>query len=283
MGRFYCIHFGRGSIKDASTRLGTQTYALNTPRTSTMSGGGFFSQQGSQNNTTEASDAPVRAVRTLLLGQLDRVVGEGDGPVYIDNHPASQGVLCAMLRNIYESNNNAKMLDVSDTTGEAELRYRDTDPENSDADKLNDYLNQYVKLYGQFRTFNENTSFDVFRVEPVEDVPLGVVYHEIEAAREWYHYSDLIPIGSSLNDSLDNTSQPTSNGNENQPLFAEDPVEDQSRIMELIKSNDSESGATLEQISHNLGLAEARVRTLLDQLVGSGVLYELNDEYHSTV
>lgn len=248
-----------------------------------MSGGGFFSQQGSQNNTTEVSDAPVRAVRTLLLGQLDGVVGEGDGPVYIDNHPASQGVLCAMLRNIYESNNNAKMLDVSDTTGEAELRYRDTDPENSDSDKLNDYINQYVKLYGQFRTFNENTAFDVFRVEPVEDAPLGVVYHEIEAAREWYHYSDLIPIGSSLNDSLDNTSQPLSNGNGNQPLFAEDPVEDQSRIMELIKSNDSESGATLEQISHNLGLAEARVRTLLDQLVGSGVLYELNDEYHSTV
>lgn len=239
-----------------------------------MSGGGFFgnNNEGSQPSSNGVKKPSVRTVRALLVSQVvDAPMAGDDGPVLIDENPVDQAVLCVKLTRV-EDLGNSKRLEVNDTTGATEIRYSGNIG-GQYYDTIEEYIDKNIEIYGHFRIFQGKVSFEVARVS-VDVHPYQPLYHEVEAAREWYHYNDLISLDASLKTNIQ--SQDT----KPEELFIDDSEQLKLRIVDIVTGKDgNEEGASLEFVAQEMAVEESRVKQLADKLMADGILYEVDGSY----
>lgn len=262
-----------------------------------MSGGGFFG--GGELHTQDNGGAAKRAVRPVRALMISQVLSAGleydnpDGPVVIDSNPVANAVLCVELLDVSESSKRAKTdqddgsfnaqvskrLKVGDATGTLEVRLPPYS--NVQASDYEEHYNQFGNMYGHFRIFEKKIYFDFTRFE-FDVHPYQFLYHEIEAARESYHYQGLVTLDKSLS-SVSEDPKKSSNvkGEVEQPMFVANFSEEndmKERILGIIKGNeDLGDVATTEYIASELSLDVNQLLGILYSLENEAKVYEIEN------
>lgn len=223
--------------------------------------GGF----GSQGSTKRA----LKAVRSIVVSQIIQAEPQSDdGPVVLNSHPIESFVTCAVLK---EHTDAPKKIEIWDSTGSIDLRV----PSNRELpEDVEDHVGEYVNVYGHFRIFAGKKIIDFDRVE-FDLKPYQFLYHEVFAAREWYHYTDVLPLDEkSLAEAKTEGEKPKAESG----LFVdEDPNwELKQRITEIVRGADeNDDEASTEYIARELCIAEDTLNPLLLNLANEGTIYEV--------
>jgi len=234
-----------------------------------MSGGGFFGGGASQPSQTDVSQRAKhvnRSIRAIMIGQVGRATLEtDDGPILVDGQEADEVVLCVAFLHTSE---DGQRVTVSDSTGVMDCRLRGS------VEVTEDMLRNYNTIVGRFRIFQGKIMFDINRID-TEIEPYQHLYHEVEAAREWFHYSGNLPLGQSLEGKA--TAGTETNTKQEEGLFVQDSselsTEQRGLITSAIDSLSEENEATPALIAVSINLDEPTTRKFLDILEADGAIY----------
>lgn len=243
-----------------------------------MSGGGFMenqSQGASQGNQSEA----IRYYRALTCRQLlEADMQDPDGPYYIDGAPVENFVLCPVVKEIQErvtDNATSKVVYVWDATGSAGLRiFANTADESLNIhynEVTEDITNKFVNVYGRILNKSGRKTMNITHIK--KDIPAyQFAYHEIEAYREFLHFTKQL----SLNDTLDahnagNDTKTEGDAKQSQP--EEYDVDIERRIIETVRSNDNGDGCHIEFLAREVHQTEAVIAKYVDKMVKKDMVF----------
>lgn len=230
--------------------------------------------QGAGFGSQDSSRTTLKAIRTIVISQIAQAEISGDdGPIMLDSHPIESFVTCGVLK---EYSDSPRKVAIWDSTGSADLRV----PTNRELpQEIDDYIGQYVNVYGQFRTFNGKKTIDCTRVE-LNLKPYQFLYHEILAAREWYHYTDILPLDEKR---LAESAEGDTKNKEDGDLFVgdNDPNWDlKKRITDIVRGADeNDDEASAEYIARELCLDELKIQPMLLKLANEGTIYEVGGNF----
>lgn len=262
-----------------------------------MNGGGFFG--GGDSHSQDNGGAAKRAIRPVRALMISQVLGaelkydNPDGPVVIDSSTVANAVLCVELLDVAESSKKAKIdqddgpsnaqisrkLKVGDATGTLEVRLPPYS--NLQASDYEEHYNKFGIMHGHFRIFEKKIYFDFARFD-FDIHPYQFLYHEIEAARESYHYQGLVTLDKSLSRMSEDPqrSSAVKGETEEQMFVANSPGENdmKERILGIIRGfEDTGDGASTDYIASELGLDNKQLLGILYSLENEAKVYEIEN------
>lgn len=211
----------------------------------------------------------LKPIRTIMVAQINQAEpSSDDGPVLLNDYPIEYFVMCAIVKEYSES---PKKIEVWDSTGEIDLRI----PNNRELpEDIEENVGKFANIYGHFRIFNGKRMTDVDRIE-FNISPYQFLYHEVEAAREWYNYANILPIDDTT---LADKANEKIETKLEESLFVADSSNEElkQRILDIIKGADeNDDDASSEYISRELCLDESEWNPTLNKLANDGVIYEV--------
>lgn len=270
----------------------------NTYNSGGAGGGGFINNySGSQgaSQQTPGSTSKARASNTLrpvtIKQILEAVQLHPDADFKVDDVELSHITFVAQIRNISEqTTNNTYRMD--DGTGVIEVKqWVDADNEDSTSSKLT--TNQYVRITGALKPFNNKRHVGAHQIHPITDFN-EVQYHLLEAAAIHLHFTRgppeqfaagaggaPPPYAQSGNVKTEDIAMGGMGGNRNFPPNASSTSR---RVYDTIRTLPANAdGIHVQLISQKSGMAMPQVLKGVEELLELGISYTTIDDNHIAV
>ncbi|KAM0753739.1 replication protein A, subunit RPA32 [Meredithblackwellia eburnea MCA 4105] len=251
-------------------------------------GGGFMASQGSQGSPGDkrSTTSSLRPVTIKQLVEADRP--HPDSEFTIDGVECKDVTFVACIRHIDTKSPTNVSLQVEDGTGQINVRKWIESGSEDAKDEFEE--NQYVRILGSIKTFNDKKHISANHIHVVEDKDeiqfhiIEVVHTHLALTKGPVQKSGGAPQAANSNATNNpyNNSNHNSNSNNYSGLYSELQGL-QREIMVHIGEMDEDTrgeGVQISEVARVLGKSFPKVTAEIENLIGDGHLYNTLDENH---
>ncbi|KAH6659355.1 hypothetical protein BKA67DRAFT_529510 [Truncatella angustata] len=248
-------------------------------------GGGFFggSQGGSQGAGRGLSEESLRPVTIKQI--IDAEQAYPDAPFRIDSLDVSQVTFVGQVRNVSPQTTNITFR-LDDGTGIIEVKQW-IDADKQDDSKPSFELDQYVRVWGRLKSFNNKRHVGAHVIKPIADFN-EVNYHLLEATYVHLFFTKGAPggegAGGAKANAGDNDSMFVDGGdggygaNDNDSKVAHLSAKAKRFYNYLKHAEGGSEGIRIEQIASGVNMSVQDAAAAAEELIGPGVIYTTMDD-----